>query len=240
MVSAVAVDEKRLMEEFSEMIKQELSVFKVKWGRKESFLAWNAAFEDEDPNSLRWKTKIWLVDDAKKMTLVKDALRFYHDIGGMHLQPEVRKAAALQLSFENNKVARTMESIRHVSEAVSKAREHAEVRRMDVTECIDSQLDFIIKAGILDKVEASKLSKVAKEAVERYAEKTKPVSIGSPITMSAAAIYYASYKIGKRITQKNLEPIVDVSNLTIRNRSDELVQVAFPEEFEEWKALKQH
>lgn len=233
MVSAIAVDEKRLIEEFSDMIKQRLTVWTRTGGYGSNITlvtGWNANLEAKTPDEESWFKRVRLVDDAKKVALINDALEFYRDIRVLHLPHEARKEIALQLSFENNKVARAIESCRHLSEA----RQHTKVNRMNAMECIESQVDFIMKTGLLNKADADSISKVAKAAVESYKEGTKIVSAAST-TVSAIAIYYASYKIDKPLSENQLAPILDVSAETLRNRTKELVRTAFPEDLEWWE-----
>jgi hypothetical protein len=232
----LATNEK-LSNEFSEMLEKSLVVF---WRAGHSGNAvlerWSPGIEKDYETEPQ---RIWLVDKAKRVSLLQDALKFHDDIHDLQLYPELRKKAALQLAMDNNKVARhvfVFDSLgKHHMRAITDARERTKVQRIGYDECVDSQVGFIVSAGLLDEASAGKVSEIAKAAIESYREKIKPSPAGSALTLSAAAVYYASYKIDKRLSPGCLEKIFDVTDQTMYSKSEELVQTVFPKNAAWWK-----
>jgi len=175
--------------------------------------------------------KRWLVGDGVRVAVRNDSMRFYGKLDGLGLDEDSRRRLAMQLSFDDNKVA--VDIFKNKKFALGwgrmdKAREVTGVSPMKLEDYAASQVDFLVRSGWLNEENGGKVRGIADDALKRYGDKRR--FIGLPIHVSAAAIYYAGYKVGEPMSAYNLELVLAVSSPTIQRISDELVRTAFSEE----------
>lgn len=186
--------------------------------------------------------KVWLIGREMKIAIMVDALKFYDKLGPVTKDEGYRKLLALQLALDNNKCAvnvfrtegaygkdvrirlRDLETAREIT-GVEKVRKPAEY--------VDSHASFLVKTGLLSEEEGRNVAKFAKKTLLEY-ENRKSNPIGTPINVSAAAVYYASYKVGTHLSIVDLEEIFGVTRQTLSPRSSELVEIAVSKDEAQW------
>jgi len=176
--------------------------------------------------------KRWLVKDEVRVAARNDSMKFYDKLSGFRLDEDSKMRLALQLSFDNNRIA--MDIFKNKKFALGwgvmdKAREITGVSPMKLEEYATSQVDFLVRSGWLDEEKKVKVLETANDALKRYEER-KRHPIGLPIDVSAAAVYYAGYKAGEPMAAYNIELTLRVSSPTIGRLSNELVRTVFSEE----------
>lgn len=200
--------------------------------------------------SLANEDRRWLVDEKARLTIVLDATKFYKELKGkqheLHLSDEVRMALALQLAFDNNKYAVNVfraedehgRRFKVKLEDIEAARRVTGVGKISSPkDYVDSQISFLVNCGELKKESSGEIARIAVETITKY-EEAKRGSIRSPIVVSAVAIYHASYKAGSPINAPTLQSVLGVSRKSLFEVGDEVIQIARPDEFSEWKEMK--
>jgi hypothetical protein len=218
-------------------------------GRRESKLKkeLNELLEEHlaTPESLFEKRK-WLVSSEKKTAILLDASEFYGKLDVLNLREDARVRLAFQLALDTNKCAANVlrsegrygKFVKVSFGDIERAREITGARRMmKPAEYVDSQVSFLVKAGELNERKGGEVTKIAKETLARYEErKRNPISY--PLAVSAVAVYNASYKAGSPMSAWTFKRILKVSQESMREVGDELIQIARPDEFAEWKRMK--
>jgi hypothetical protein len=186
--------------------------------------------------------RIWLVSKEMKAAIMGDTLEFYDKLKPLTHYKDYRMLLALQFSLDNNKCAVNMIKSEggHMQDAkvrirdIEIGRDMTNVKKIDKpAEYVDSHVSFLIRTGLLNEEEGKKIAKIANDTLFEYDnKKSKP--IGTPIDVSAAAVYYAAYKGGKPLSIMDLEYIFNVSRQTLSPRSNELVEIAISKDEALW------
>lgn len=187
----------------------------------------------------------WIISNEMRTALSIDSYRFYEKLGELKLDKNARLLLAVEMSLDNNKCAVNALSWKINDEYVKiefgdiqKAREITGIKRVKPAEYVDSLVSMLVRSPSvkLDEKKSKEINEIAKETLAMYGERKK--STATPVFISAAAVYYASFKVDNPIFSEMFGVILGMSERTVRNISEDLVRVTRPEEFSEWKKRK--
>jgi hypothetical protein len=190
---------------------------------------------------------VLLISNEMRAALILDMSRFYGELEFMKFRNDARMLLALQLALDNNKCAlnvlkgegRYGKYAKVNITDIEKAREITGVKRIEKpAEYVDSHVSFLVKGGALEKERESKVAETAKWILEKYEEKKGKEPISNPLSASAAAVQWASFMEGRGGGTVAVSRILKISEPSLRDASDRLIEVIRPDDFEVWKGTR--
>jgi len=187
------------------------------------------------------KSKLF-VSKEKIAAIIGDASEFYRKIEKLGLNPKLQARVAMQLSLDYNKCPVDLFRDAHMWQTVDladmqKARKMTGVGSIEKpTEYIDSAVSFLVESGWLDRKQEGKVAGIAKETLARYEKRRRPFS--DPMTLSAAAVFYASCKTDKPVNAYVIGDIMGITEKSIHDASNRLMEIAWPNEHSQISQIK--
>jgi hypothetical protein len=189
----------------------------------------------------------WVIDEADRLKLNHDAMKFHEDLETLGLKKKARLLLALQMAYDNNRIPFNVLELKNSFREsdgnipgigvveIHNARKATGVKKVEKpAEYLDSILSMLVKGGSLDEDKADDVKRIARETLERYEEKKSRISY-SCIYLSAAAVYHAAFKAGNPLTFPQMGEITGKNRNPLSAITTQLVQLTRPEEFDAWR-----